>query len=55
MAYLRTRPGADALLTSCVPGDEGPYPFYLRFGFVPTGEIKWGEPILRYDIPPEDP
>lgn len=50
VAYLRTRPGADALLTSCVPGDDGPQRFYERYGFVPTGEIKWDETVLRLDL-----
>jgi diamine N-acetyltransferase len=48
--YLRGRPGADALLTSCAPGDDGPQTFYEHYGFVPTGEIKWGETVLRLDL-----
>ena len=51
VAYLRTRPDATALLTSCVPGDEGPQRFYEHYGFVPTGEIKWDETVLRLDLP----
>ena len=51
VAYLRSRPGADSLLTSCVPGDDGPQRFYERYGFVPTGEIKWDETVLRLDLP----
>jgi GNAT superfamily N-acetyltransferase len=45
--YLRTRPGADVLWTSCVPGDGSPHAFYERYGFVATGEIKWDETVLR--------
>jgi len=48
--YLRTRPGADALLTSCKAGPGSPQPFYLRYGFVLTGEVKWGEDLLRLDL-----
>lgn len=48
--YLATRPGADALLTSCQPGDGSPQPFYLQYGFEPTGEVKWGEDLLRLDL-----
>jgi diamine N-acetyltransferase len=48
--YLRTRPGADILYTSCAPGDGSPRGFYLRYGFVPTGESKWGEDIYALDI-----
>ena len=33
-AYLRTRPGADMLWTSCGQGEGSPQPFYERYGFV---------------------
>ncbi|SDH08648.1 diamine N-acetyltransferase [Lentzea fradiae] len=43
--------GATELLTSCVPGDGSPQPFYLRYGFVPTGETdEDGEVVLRLDL-----
>ena len=43
--------GATELLTSYVPGEGGPWPFYRRFGFVPTGELdEEGEIILRLPI-----
>ena len=45
--YVKTRPGAKALVTSCVPGDGSPCPFYERLGFVPTGEVDEGEIVLR--------
>lgn len=48
--YLRTRPNADALLTSAGQGEGGPQPFYERYGFVPTGEMKFGEVVLRLDL-----
>jgi diamine N-acetyltransferase len=50
VAYLRTRPGADLLWTSCKAGPGSPQPFYLRYGFVLTGEVKWGEDLLRLDV-----
>jgi diamine N-acetyltransferase len=50
VAYLRTRPGADVLWTSCKAGPGSPQPFYLRYGFVPTAEVKWGEDLLRLDL-----
>jgi diamine N-acetyltransferase len=50
VAYLRTRPGADALWTSCRAGPGSPQPFYLRYGFVLTGDVKWGEDLLRLDL-----
>lgn len=48
--YLRTRPGAAVLFTSCEAGDGSPQGFYLRYGFVLTGEVKWGEDVLRLDL-----
>jgi diamine N-acetyltransferase len=43
--------GATELLTSCVPGESGPEPFYLRIGFSPTGELdENGEIILALDL-----
>lgn len=45
--------GATELLTSYVPGEGGPWPFYQRFGFAPTGELdEEGEIILRLPISP---
>ena len=48
--YLRTKPDADVLLTSCKAGEGSPQPFYLRYGFAKTGEVKWGEDLLRLDL-----
>jgi diamine N-acetyltransferase len=48
--YLRTRPNADILYTSCVAGDGSPQTFYLHYGFVLTGEVKWEEDILALDL-----
>ena len=43
--------GATELLTSCVPGDDGPEPFYRRIGFSPTGELdENGEIVLALDL-----
>ena len=43
--------GADELLTSFVPGDGRPGPFYEQLGFVPTGELdEEGEIIVRLDL-----
>jgi len=40
-------PAATELVTSWVPGEGGPEPFYLKFGFVPTGEVEEGELVGR--------
>jgi diamine N-acetyltransferase len=51
VAYLRTRPGADVLWTSCGLGEGTPQPFYEGYGFVATGEVSDEEAILRLDLP----
>jgi len=48
--YVRSRPNATELLTSFVPKDGGPEPFYRRFGFVDTGEIDNGEVVIRLEL-----
>ena len=43
--------GATELLTSCIPGDDGPEPFYRRIGFVPTGDLdESGEIVLALHL-----
>ena len=42
--------GATELLTSYVPGDGGPWPFYEKVGFRPTGEIEDDEIVIRLPI-----
>jgi diamine N-acetyltransferase len=58
VAYLRDRPGANVLWTSCGQGEGSPQPFYERYGFVSTGEVVDGEAVLRLDLttsaPPSD-
>ena len=46
IARVRSRPGARQLLTSCVPAEGGPRPFYERLGFAATGEVDGGEEVL---------
>jgi len=48
--YVRTRPGADALVTSVVPGAGSPLGFYLRCGFEATGEWFDHEQVLRLGL-----
>lgn len=44
--------GATELLTSHVPGDDGPAGFYRRLGFEPTGDVDPdGEILLRLTLP----
>jgi diamine N-acetyltransferase len=45
--HVKTLPGAVELLTSYVPGDGNPSPFYYKLGFVETGEIEDGEKVLK--------
>ncbi len=48
--YLRTRPGAEELVTSAVPGEGSPLGFYLRYGFEETGEWFDDEQVLRLTL-----
>jgi diamine N-acetyltransferase len=52
VAWLRTRPGADALFTSAIPGRSSPVTFYEHYGFVRTGEIFDDEIVLKLDLRP---
>ena len=49
-AYVKTRPGADAVETSCVPAKGGPGPFYEKMGFVYTGKEEDGELVMRREL-----
>ncbi len=42
--------GNEKLLVSWVPGRDSPEPMYLRFGFVPTGEICEGEIVAALTL-----
>jgi len=37
--YVRTRPGATELMTSCGRGEASPQGFYLKLGFRPNGKV----------------
>ena len=50
--YLRTRPGAGVLYTSCADGPGSPRGFYLRYGFTDTGRVMWGENVLALNLAP---
>jgi GNAT superfamily N-acetyltransferase len=51
VADLVREQGGTELLTSHVPGDDGPGGFYARLGFVPTGDIDPdGEVLLRLPL-----
>lgn len=50
--HVRGLPGATELLTSYVPGDAGPRDFYLRYGFVETGELDGVERVIRLELRP---
>ena len=48
--YVKTRPGAEGLLTSYVPIEGGPEGFYRKLGFEPTGEVDGGEVVMRLGL-----
>ena len=47
---LIRKEGATELLTSYQPGEGEPWPFYEKFGFVPTGEVEEGENVIRLEL-----
>ena len=47
---LRSRPDAEVLLVSCHLGPATPIPFYERYGFVRTGQVHEGEPVLALPL-----
>ena len=50
IAHVKTRPGAAELLTSYVPGEGCPEPFYRKVGFEETGEVDEGERVMRLKV-----
>ncbi len=48
--HVRIRPGAHQLLLSCVPGEDGPEPFYSHYGFTRTGKMVGEEVEMRIDL-----
>jgi diamine N-acetyltransferase len=49
--YVRSRPNAEKLYSSTVPGEESsPLGFYLKYGFVPTGAVHDDEPVLVLEL-----
>jgi diamine N-acetyltransferase len=53
--YVRGRPGAEALLTSVVPGPGSPIGFYLAYGFARTGQVFGGEDVLELRLDGAEP
>ena len=47
ISHVKTLPGAVELLTSYVPGEGNPSPFYFKLGFEETGEWEDGEKVLK--------
>ncbi len=43
---LGKRLGFDKLYTSCHMGEVSPYKFYLKYGFIDTGDVDEGEQVL---------
>jgi diamine N-acetyltransferase len=44
------RRGVTRITVLWEPGDEGPEAFYLRIGFVPTGEVLFGETVGALEL-----
>jgi len=52
--YVKTRPNATELLVSCGQGEGSPEGFYLKQGFISTGEIDHDELVLRMPLTNEE-
>lgn len=48
--YVKTRPGAVELLTSCGQGEGSPEGFYVKLGFEHTGDKLGHEVVLRLPL-----
>src|SRR5215470_5694971 len=53
--YLKTRPAADVLYTSCADGPGSPRGFYLAYGFTDTGQVMWSENVLALPLTSDPP
>ncbi len=51
-AHVRTRPGAKRLLASYVPAENGPEPFYMKYGFQKTGRLVANDTEVEIWIAP---
>jgi diamine N-acetyltransferase len=49
--YVQGRPGAHELKLSCVPGENGPEPFYRKYGFSLTGRMLDNEAEMNMQLP----
>ncbi len=47
VSYVKSFENAKSLLVSAVPAELGPKKFYIKQGFIPTGEQSHGEDHLR--------
>ncbi len=50
LEYVSARPGAKELRLSCHPGEDGPEPFYRRYGFNLTGKMLDNEAEMRIEL-----
>ncbi len=50
VAKLAKAHGFKRVLTSCGMVEDGPYPFYVRYGFKENGDKIGDETVLEYDI-----
>jgi diamine N-acetyltransferase len=50
LEHVRTRPGVKEMKLSCHPGEDGPEPFYRKYGFTRTGDWIGNEAVMRIDL-----
>ncbi|HMN28247.1 MAG TPA: GNAT family N-acetyltransferase [Caldilineaceae bacterium] len=51
VGHVRSRPNAAELGVSCVLAEDGPCPFYEKYGFVATGEMDDDELVMKLKLP----
>lgn len=51
--YVKTRPQANELFVSYVPGEGSPGEFYRKLGFSETGDVQGEEVVMRLPIEPD--
>ena len=54
LRYVSARPHAKRLLSSYIPGDDGPENFYQSYGFKPTGNMIEEDVEIEFEIKKPD-
>jgi diamine N-acetyltransferase len=50
ISFVQSQPDAQELVTSCVPGNGSPIPFYRKLGFMETDQWMGNERVLKLNL-----